>query len=175
MLKGWIEIRTCVTDGDVIIPSEASVLQSLNLQPKTSSISFYYMIHNFFGGGIFIFRNVQVPQAGILWMSSVVRSHSTSGILYRHVLFHFKMSFFTSYLFVLIEYMKHSFECHKRNVYSQTIVMREKYLSTWFGFDSARSSWMLCWRFTKKLMANVNLSLWTLFCMFSYLLQTCWV
>ena len=103
------------------------MLQSLNLQPKTSSISFYYMIHNFFGGGIFIFRNVQVPQAGILSMSSVVRSHSTSGILYRHV-------------FVLIEYMTHSFECHKRNVYSQTIVMREKYLSTWFGFDSARSS-----------------------------------
>ena len=81
-----------------------------------------------------------MPQAGILWMSSVVRSHSTSGILYRHVLFHFKMSFFTSYLFVLIEYMTHSFECHKRNVYSQAIVMREKYLSTWFGFDSARSS-----------------------------------
>ena len=27
-LKGWIEIRTCITDGDVIIPSEASVLQS---------------------------------------------------------------------------------------------------------------------------------------------------
>lgn len=116
-----------------------------------------------------------MPQAGILWMSSVVRSHSTSGILYRHVLFHFKMSFFTSYLFVLIEYMTHSFECHKRNVYSQTIVMREKYLSTWFGFDSARSSGMLCWRFTKKLEANINLSLWTLFCMFSYLLQTCWV
>ena len=46
-----MEIRTCVTDGDVIIPSEDSVLQlqSLNLQPKTSSISFYYMIHNFLG------------------------------------------------------------------------------------------------------------------------------
>ena len=105
-------------------------------------------------GGIFICRNVQVPQAGILWMSSVVRSHSTFGILYRHVLFHSKMSFFTSYLFVLIEYMMHSFECYKRNMYHQTIVMREKCLSPWFGFASARSSWMLCRRFTKKLVAN---------------------
>ena len=112
------------------------------------------MIHNFFGGGIFICRNVQVPQAGILWMSNVVRSHSTFGILYRHVLFHSKMSFFTSYLFVLIEYMMHSFECYKRNMYHQTIVMREKCLSPWFGFASARSSWMLCRRFTKKLVAN---------------------
>ena len=104
------------------------------------------MIHNFFFGGIFICRNVQVPQAGILWMNNVVRSHSTFGILYRHVFFHSKMSFFTSYLFVLIEYMMHSFECYKRNIYHQTIVMREKCLSPWFGFASARSSWMLCRR-----------------------------
>ena len=105
-------------------------------------------------GGIFICRNVQVPQAGILWMSSVVRSHSTSGIPYRHVLFHSKTLLFAYYLFVLIEYMMHSFECRKRNMYYQTIVMREKYLSPWFGFASARSSWMLCRRFTKKLVAN---------------------
>ena len=39
-----MEIRTCVTDGDVIIPSEASVLQSLNLQPKTSTVVFHFII-----------------------------------------------------------------------------------------------------------------------------------